>query len=79
MNRKIIQIATRPQNEEVTSIIALADDGTLWEGYTRRVCDKQAVYDEKGKQISAAVYHYEFQWEQLRELPGNVSNLTKVR
>ena len=70
MKRTIVQIAAMPGREgEVSPIFALADDGTLWEGYTRCIPPKS----EK------QTYRYEFQWEQLPALPDNTSNLTRSR
>ena len=30
MNRKVIQISTTQNNEDLTVIVALCDDGTMW-------------------------------------------------
>jgi len=65
MKRKIIAIANRSgTNEENGSTIALADDGTLWEGYPH--------FQGNGKP-------YEWRWECLPGLPDDPSNLGKVR
>lgn len=66
MKRKIIQIAIGAGHEEAASIIALADDGSLWEG-CRRFQGKDATP------------RYAFKWEELPALPDNNTNFQKVR
>ena len=69
MNRKVIQIAQATSGESsdmVSVVVALCDDGTMWEGYNR--------YQGKG-----ATPLYTFTWEQLPAIPHDLSNLQKVR
>jgi hypothetical protein len=68
MNRKIIQIAVSNCAEgEVKVTSALADDGTLWEGWYR-------CHHQTGKETK-----YVWEWEQIPGLPQNTINFTKVR
>lgn len=66
MQRKIVQICAAADNEEgaVQTVTALADDGTLWQGWHHYL----------GKGLGTA-----FRWEQLPALPDNNFNLQKVR
>lgn len=74
MNRKIVQINTVIYGEErnLQVTVALADDGTLWEGFVRSVPvyfgDKQTGERE-----------HRFIWSEFPHLPQNTSNFTKVR
>lgn len=60
MKRKIVQIA---MNAGVA--IALADDGSVWEGYT------------EFEQVASP--QLKFVWHQLPGLPNDDANLSKVR
>lgn len=75
MKRKIIQIATMPALDAgaVPVIIALADDGTVWDGCSRLVGNHTR---EDGSYGGAK---YEWGWEQIPALPDNLSNLSKVK
>ena len=82
MKRTIFQIASRyVSNEDEASVLALADDGTLWEGNKVRVAlEKELRCPDTQRLLKAAVYKYEFQWERLIDLPERYSdNFTKVR
>lgn len=81
MKRKIVQIAAHRagDNDDVDTITALADDGSLWEGYKTATLVRPAEYNDKGALSRAAGYEYPFTWHRLPDLPGDVSNLTKVR
>jgi hypothetical protein len=82
MKRKIIQIVDRfiGSGDEAV-LVALADDGTLWEGANARVVDSPAITrdDSQGIKFKAAVVHWEWKWEQIRGLPDDNSNLSRVR
>lgn len=65
MKRTIVYICNRSgRTDQEGSIIALANDGTLWEGYPHWVAN--------GKP-------YEFKWTELPSLPDDNANLGKVR
>lgn len=64
MKRKIIQITGFPGTaEDGGTLVALADDGTLWEGY-------QHYYRGQTRP---------HKWNQIPTLPDDNSNLSKVR
>lgn len=63
MKRKVVQITSHVV-EECGITIALADDGTVWEGYLRYHPNEEPKY--------------KFKWEQLPDLPSDISNLSKV-
>jgi hypothetical protein len=86
MKRKIIQIVDRfigAQDEAV--LVALADDGTLWEGCNRCINEKQVMDRQSennrrppGSPAQPTIHRvYEFRWEQLAGLPDDNSNITK--
>ena len=74
MKRKIIQVACMPAADAgaVPCIIALADDGTLWDGYSEYMGQKA---DSQGYMVP----HYEFGWHEYPGLPDNNSALTRVK
>lgn len=84
MKRKIIQIIDRFINkEEEATLVALADDGTVWEGGVTNT-NAAAVTDasrqrniDKVTVIPARVYT--FVWTQIPGLPDDNANLGKVR
>jgi hypothetical protein len=80
MKRTIIQISSRHiSNEDEESVLALADDGTLWEGCNHIIKTNAENPGGDGKP-GPAKYRYEFQWERLLDLPERYSdNFTKVR
>lgn len=70
MKRKIIEITAQNCAEgEEGGIVALADDGTLWVGFTQRVT----------LDIRTNKFEYRFIWTELPGLPDDNGNLTKVR
>lgn len=74
MKRTIVQITNRYIDAESNAtLIALADDGTLWEGIETRVIDQAAG---NGKPMT---HHWEWRWESINGLPDNTTNLSKVR
>lgn len=82
MKRTIIQISSRHgSNGDEASVLALADDGTLWEGYKVGVMkEKEVRCPDTMRLIKAAEWVYEFQWHRLIDLPERYSdNFTKVR
>ena len=56
MERKIVQIATSSDAENGQITLALANDGTLWEGYPRH-------------QGPNANPRYIWEWSQIQQLP----------
>lgn len=92
MKRKIVQICMRSMSaEDEAAVLALADDGTLWEGYNT-LCNQQEIEEaykirEEQKKGGLKVEQpypippckYSFQWHQMEGLPDNTSNLSKVR
>jgi hypothetical protein len=84
MKRKIVQITSVPGYEDDSpALVALAEDGTLWEG-CMRIANKKEVHeasearrtDPKAGTVKAI---YKFIWEPLPTLPDDNGNLTKVR
>jgi hypothetical protein len=82
MKRKIIQIVDRflSKDDEAT-LMALADDGTLWERVTY-CCNEEsykvewAAYRVDGK-LPTPRREYKERWQQIEGLPDDNSNLTK--
>lgn len=84
MKRKIIQIVDRflSKDDEAT-LVALADDGTLWERVT--YCYNEELYKEQwgaycvDRTLPCPKREYAQRWQQIEGLPDDNSNLGKVR
>jgi len=80
MKRKIVQIAVQEHTKEGDGgrLVALADDGTLWEGGILLLnADELSAARRAGAKTPAPKYGW--QWVQIPDLPQNTSNLTKVK
>lgn len=84
MKRKIIQIVDRfISKEDEATLVALAEDGTVWEGCLRQVNKERDKYNalpyEIRKITPVPANVFEFSWEQLPGLPNDNTNLSRVR
>lgn len=84
MKRKIIHIIDRFINkEEEATLVALADDGTVWEGWTINTNADAVMAANRQRNIDKTttipVRIYAFVWTQIPGLPDDNVNLGKVR
>lgn len=85
MKRKIVQIVDRfISTDDEAILVALADDGTLWEGCTRLVNNDEVMafnvlpyLERNGRTAPERIY--QFYWEQIPGLPDDNTNFGKVR
>ena len=74
MTRKIVQISTPAVSEGAYMYtMALADDGTLWQGHW------EPEYVKRSDRAGYATTGYKYVWEEIPNIPQWNSNMTKVK